>query len=146
VLQENSLDGEIKKKKRRFLLVALLVPFLTAGAAVTLPQLKPTPPLPTAVAEAAGTIGAFSPPSTSQPTATLADAGLAPASTATATSTPTDTPSPSATPTLVAPSELPPTGAGGEPRLGWVAAGVAAWLLGALLWWAGEARRNPLED
>jgi hypothetical protein len=75
MFEQDLLDEEIKKKKRRVLVV--LFAFLSLGAAVTLPLAELPPPEATAVSEAAETLV----PTAAGPT-------LAPAGTATAVLTP----------------------------------------------------------
>ncbi len=170
MFEEDLLDEEIKKKKRR-VLVGLF--FLLLGVALVafplaeLSSLSATPvseavvdtPTHTATSAPTPEATATSPPEATPPpqpaaTATLVPTTeetpggvgggtpMTPTASPTATSTPTETSPPPATPTPLEPGELPVTGASAGWGIGWPALGLVAISLGTYMLRTGHALRN----
>lgn len=163
MFEQDLLDEEVKKKKRR-VLVGLFV-LLLGGTLAAFPLTEQLSPAPSAISEAAGEtpddistgvpVSAAAtatslpatltppPPATATPAPTIppatdeavGGAGGGTLATATASLTPAVTPIVSATPTLL--SELPAAGAGHGRGLDYLVLGLAAILLGVYMLKAG---------
>lgn len=147
MFEEDLLDEEIKKKKRR-VLVGLF--FLLLGVALvgfSLAELFPLSATP--VSEAVVDTPTYTATSAPTPEATAtttsppqATPTPQPTASPTATSTPAETSPPPAAPTPLEPDELPVTGAGAGWGIGWLALGLVAILLGTHMLRTGHALRN----
>lgn len=167
MFEEDLLDGEVKKKKRRVLVGLVLL--LLGGTMVALPLADLLPPVPTAVSEVVletpvststglpGTTIPGSPEATPllQPTATVTPLPTTPSATEDASGgagggtlatpvaslTPTVAPLPSAT--LALPGELPAAGGSSFWGFGLLTLGIAAILLGLQMLRAEAHRSTP---